>query len=1463
LLLARRGLRATAETVASVALLLVLLDGYVVRSENLFGVQAIPATVYFGVVCLVTAAVAAAYSFQSHLIAPRYATLLALQPVIPLLAWESVRGPAGWSLVLSGVALVNLAFGIALGRSTERRLATNLAGGPAAESTVDDDEPVGEPPHSAARIADELMRDMAWVLFALAFGASAAYAVSALATTQTLAPTLRAAMVVLIAAAIGVAGSLSWRRGPIPDVASGIATLAVVAAFARVGSVAVPGHTLVFTAGAVALATVGIPFLPADARRGPRFAGSAAAAATTLLLLFTAMPVIAAPVRAAWPVWHANVEKYAAAVSDAAGNDAWQLVVAALLITLAGVAVAPTAFREDVLVIGLALAALVTPAALHLGWLTTPGLTVTVAIMAGALALAVRRPRTAWLLLGVATVLGCYAAAASLADPVATTLTLAAITVAGAVIAWVPRTARSDPRSEVVVLRVTDAAAGGALFALPGTAASGAAILFTGAISEPGPGHIGAASAVLTLSFLALALSLGIAAIIQVARREQSPPVLIGATSGATAVFIAALVAPGTTAIDIVLAALMLVSATMLWLAPRMDDRRTFGPGFTGSDAAAAAVTIAAITAVARAVTLASAGIELITIAVLVTLVAIGARNLPESWRRGPVAGGAIVGGIAGAYAGVLAVIGAVGVIRAADPPWRAPLGRAWQANADQVLNYGWQVPIALLLFAGAAAIAMPGSPPAESGLGEPRPARVAWSYGDHAACSAAALAAMAAPVGLDLGWQSPMVLGWVAATAIALWAVPARSPRTAYFRLVSAGVVGVFAAGASLVRPGATAGTLLALAASAILVATLAAAVTVRGGTATPGLIEPLPKQAHLTVVGGAAVAGALLALPGAAAAAAAGLQRAPDAALVLTASLAAASAGLAAAALGCRRIPGFLPYVTVGVAAGATITAIVALPTERSSAVVYAAAAALLGVLAELVRAGNRSPSQTWLPARGFRPDRTRLPIRAWRQVSTQGGFTGGVAAAAGIPAAIVVVFVGPAVMAALLGPYRWINMPWTGTPENASDLGSFERYSGNGTNVLAAALLTLAAALVAFGLGGGTRAVVNRSVAIVVPGIALTMLIAPLALDLPWPAQPTAALLVSTIAGLGVALTAPPPVSEATSGLRVARRLVFAIAVLAGFAGGAGSLATRSQTLTWLAGSVVVGTIGALFGKFPLARMLGWHVAASTAQGFAFAAGLAAGLSLMLCAFPVLIVSALLLVVAAALPRLRPGPTVGREALTLEAAGYAGALASIVLTLGSAAHTAAVLTALGAILGLSAARPGRTGSHRVYLIIAASVSELVAIWLLLSIVNVALPEAYTLPFAVLALITGLLEIKRRPELGSWVAYGPALVAGFAPSLAIVLISESPPLRRVLLILAAVVTVAVGALRRQKAPVAVGSAVTVVATLHELVTIGLPWPILLLLFVGTGVLLVSLGATYEQRARLDRLRGAYRGMR
>ncbi|MFG2038347.1 SCO7613 C-terminal domain-containing membrane protein [Dactylosporangium sp. NPDC048998] len=1456
LVLVRRGLSATAETVASVALLLVLLDGYVVRSEKLFGADRPQFSTYLGIVCLATAGVAAVYSMQSHLIASRYATLLALQPVLPLLALDKIHGPTGWSMALSGVALIDLGFAVALKRSVQRRIDAHH------ENAAAEDQPA----HTGRtnRIADGLMRDLAWSLFALASALALMSAAVGLASTAERVATMQAAVAMLVAAALGVGGSLAWRRGALTDTAAGIATGAVVVAIARVGAVWLPGSTPLFLALAVTVAAAGVPFLPADARRGPRYAVSVSAAGAALLVLVRAFPGIVAPLRAAWPVWNADLSGYAGRVHEAVGRDGWQYVIAVLLLTGAcvlmftgrsepvavslrpgrGASVPPDELRADVGVVGAALTLLVAPAALGLSWLAIPALAVSAAIAAGALALRVRAAHTAWACLGAALVLGTYAAAASMTRPAATAITLTAITVAGAAIALLPSPHQTDGNRMAASRRVSDAAAGGALFALPGAAAAAAAIVF---------GDLpGGATVVLVLSFLALAVSLGVAALTQVARGEPSPPLLAGATAGTVAVGVATVVARGATTIDLVIGLLMVIAAVMLWAAPRMDDRRTFGIDFSGADAAAAAVTTAAIGAVARAVSLAASGIEVVTLALLVFIVAVAARTLPEEWRRGPVVGAAMVGFGTGLYAGALSVVGAIGVIRAADPAWHAPLDAHWAATAYGLVQFGWQVPIALLLLAGAAAIGLP------------------QPYGDDTASAALVLATLGAPVGLGLGWQAPMVIGWAAATGVAAWASFARSWRGAYTRLGAALVAGTFAAGAGLVRPGATAGTLAALGVSGVFIAGLARNVARlrQGRPADASQGRPAqggrdPDDGPLGVVGGTAVAGALFAFTGAAAAVVGGIY--PDrASTILIAALATAAVGLAAAAAAAQKAPGYLPYVSAGVAVSATTTAIAALIVQRDGAVVYAAAAALLGVLVELLRANWHTPAEPE-PARGFRPDRTSRPVTRWERSRIPRNFALGVAAAAGIPAAIVVVFLAPALFAALAGPYRWIEQPWTGTPETAADLGPLVQYAGNSTHVLGAFLLTVAGALMAVGLGGSGQAVANRAVAIVVPGAALTLLIAPAALHAPWPVQPTLALLVSTIAGLGLALTVPPIADSPDGRLMIhARRLVFAIAALAAGAGGAGSLATREQTLSWLAGSVVVGAIGGIWGRTTNGRMLGWHVAASTAEGLAIAAGLAAGLGIKQCAFPLLIVATALLVVGAALPRLRPSDTINREALTIEAAGYAGAGIAVLLTLGSPAHTAAALTAVGAVLGLSAARKGRSPRHRTVLIIAASVAEMLAIWLLLITVRVALPEAYTLPFAALALITGLIEIRNRPELGSWLAYGPALVAGFAPSLAIAVAQpDSPELRRVLLILAGVITVAIGAVRQQKAPVAVGAAVTVISTVNELFRIGMPLWMMLLLFTGTGVLLISLGATYEQRQRLDRLRGVYRGMR
>lgn len=152
-----------------------------------------------------------------------------------------------------------------------------------------------------------------------------------------------------------------------------------------------------------------------------------------------------------------------------------------------------------------------------------------------------------------------------------------------------------------------------------------------------------------------------------------------------------------------------------------------------------------------------------------------------------------------------------------------------------------------------------------------------------------------------------------------------------------------------------------------------------------------------------------------------------------------------------------------------------------------------------------------------------------------------------------------------------------------------------------------------------------------------------------------------------------------------------------------------------------------------------------------------------------------------------------------------------------------------------------------------------EIVAWWILMRVADVALPEAYTLPFAALALLVGVLELRHRPDLSSWVAYGPALVAAFVPTLAIVLATDSSMLRQVLLLLGAVAVLIFGTTSQQQAPVIVGAAVTAIAAIHALFSLG-PW----LVLIPAGLVLLVLGASNERRRRAqERLQTALRGMR
>ena len=514
----------------------------------------------------------------------------------------------------------------------------------------------------------------------------------------------------------------------------------------------------------------------------------------------------------------------------------------------------------------------------------------------------------------------------------------------------------------MVARTAADAAAGGAVFAFPGAVAALTATLVTGR----GTTTDFAATAVLVTTYLALALVLAYAALVQVIRRRPTPPIVAGAIAAATVVAIATLMVDSRTAVDIVVALLLLASALLLWLAPSMDERIVFGQRLDGADIAAAAVTVAGIAALARATSLVVEGGELVMVAALVLAVSLGTRSLREErWRRGPVTGAAVVGAVVAALAGWGALGAAIGVIRAASPVWEAPLGDQWSQIAAEHAAFGVQPPVALFLLAAAAAIAMP------------KPA------GDDVAAVLAGLAAVSLPVAFDLGWAAPLVIGLMATLAFGTAAVVAWNPHTGYTRLGVGTAVGIHTVAASLVEPSATAGTLLGLLTVGVIVAL--AGWLVDQGREDEEHGRRLTRSSHVAVVGGAALAGALLAGAGACAAFSATLT--PRASTCRSRPRWPAprsawpSAGSCAARRRCT-----CPTSRPACPAPPPIAALTSLATDLPAAI-YAAAAALIGVMAELLRVRTERRDDGMGAAAGWRPDRTPVPLPSWRAVRRPG--------------------------------------------------------------------------------------------------------------------------------------------------------------------------------------------------------------------------------------------------------------------------------------------------------------------------------------------------------------------------------------------------------------------------------------------------------------------------------------------
>ncbi len=1485
--LARRGLSSTAETVAAVGLVLLPMTLYALDDSAVSG--NLSTAVYLGITFAVTAVAGFLYAGVTRLAAPRYATVIALQPVPPLLAYPMIESPAGWGLTLALVALLDLLLlttVIRPGRLVPRGPAgrpgaadrAGLAEGDARDAGAQDfaareddpdlmperpesrpeepdliidaltgprrrwlptrifpgRRPEGAPPAGTVPLAPpatppsaDWLRELTFALLCAAVAGSLLYAGGALIGAGAVPDAVRSGLILVLAAVIASAAARLLENITARNIAGAVLTCAVIAACARIAAVAAPPWTLVAAAAAVAGTGAVVGMVPAEVRRGPQLASALALTIIGLFIAVDALRAALAPVQAARPVWNADTAGYAQRIADAAGQAGWLLALSALMLTVAAALALPAGYRHEGAVAGVALTALAVPASLGLRWSEAPWPLVLGAIGLGAAGLAAGRRRAAVAHVAAAGVVGLFGAGAALSATWLTAAVLTALAGAGVMVAIA---ARQIP-VRLYAWLVGDWAAGAAALALPGAAVT--AVL---AMSDPGGGPPATEDVTvpaLAVGFLAVAGTLTYAAVFQVARREVSLPLTVGTGLGAVAMALAALLAEGATAPDVWVGALLLAAAGLLFFAKSIDSGRRADRILDGPDIAAAAATVAICGALARVAALAFPQAPLAVAGVVVLLVALGVRALPVDWRRGPVRGLAVAGLVVGAIAAWQALAAGLRILGAPGPLWASDLS-GYPATAPPG---AWQAPVTLLLIAIAAAAAMPAP----------------YSYDIGAV--AATLATIGAPAAFGLPWWSPLLIGSAVALGYGVAAATAFDPRAALARAAVAAVVTLHFVGAGLVRPWSTALALTAVMLIGLLVATMARADLVAAPAAVGGPDEPMVVVArdesgmprHRGQIGGAATAGVLLAAPGVFAAVAA--DQGHDAQVVLTAALAASSICLAVLCLTARWIPQYLPWATAGLVGGATITALASVPSQFPTAM-YAAAAALLGVIAEMLRGATQAPALT------VAPERYWASRRGWTSLRPGGlrrwpvdPATGAVAVAI-LPTLLALVSIGPALMAALFDPFQQLGAIWDGPVAALTDPPG---GSVDGTSVLAAVLLTAAAALAALGFGGRPA----EAVPVILPGLAITLLIAPIALDVAWPASTGAALVVFTITMLGLALT-PPPVADRAPLLRGTRTVVFVIGLMAGGAGLAGSLATRQLTLLTLGSAIGVGLVAALAGRTSYARILGWLFAAMMGQFFVLTAALVAGLEPAWAAFGVLAVGAALLVLEASLPRLGL-PAYRREAATIEWSGYASALLAAALAYDSPEHLAALMAAFGAVLGLAAIRPDRGPRQRRTLFWLAVGFEVVGWWLFMTLSDVVLPEAYTLPFAALALVVGIVEARGRPELSSWAAYGPALLAAFVPTIGIVLATDPGALRELLLLLGAVTTLIVGSRLQQQAPVVIGAVATAIAAIHFATTLVGPW----LVLVPVGALLVLLGATNENRRRTQDLRGRLGRMR
>jgi hypothetical protein len=1444
--LIRARLVSTAETLTTVGLLLVPVDGYLVSQLPPIAKSGVPAATIAGVIFGVTTAIAFVLHRATKLSTARYAVVLYAQPVLPLLAYPMIKDAAGFALVFAVLAAADAI----IARSIELSQREPLA--------IGGQHPLMHPEVLEGAWSSFWLRELTWALHGVAVLTSIAFGTAALWRPDTVAEAARGGATLLLGCGVGLLGALILRTRPLPDVAAGALTLAWIAVSGRVASQALPHQTLLVLAVALVVTGFGVRVIPPAARRGPQIASTLAVATVGAFVIGAAVRAAVAPIRAGLPIWHQKApEEYQAILGLASSTMGASLVLTIALTALAAALALPPAFRREVAVGAAAFAGLAAPASLRLPEVATlwvlAGTAIAIAAVGigigalnikaspavkaaepqrtngvykladqwfgpadaaqyGAPGIAANTARSARAHAIATAVVGVVAILASLNRPSATAMVLAVITVAGVVLtiahdllptAEEPASAQTtqslsqigEPRRSVTQV-IADTSAGAAAFAAP-SAVAAIVVTLAPAASAAQP-SIPLVAAALTASG-----TLGYVALRQVAHRVIGMPLAIGSGLGALVITLATFGVRRTEFADTLVATLMLVGAVLLILSSSIDSgMRRADRMYDGADYAAAMVVAGAIAAVTRAVSLVDEHVWLTVAALMVLLTAMGIRALREEYRRGPVLGAAAAGLVVLLYAGYPALLNGIRAVSVQGGLWSGDL-KPQMAAASPL---GWQGPLALVVLAVAATIGLP----------KPR------NYDAAALC--AGLATVGAPAALGWPWWSPIVLGLVTACAFAIAATVAPEPHAGYARITVAIALACYALGAALVRPETTAAALAVVGLIGVTIVGLSSVmgrVVVSGEVSTVDIrAAQLAQASHLGMIGGTGTVAVLLAAPGTVAVLA--FMSGGDRTLILTAALATISLGLAVVGLIRRTIAAYLGWASVGVAVAGTAVAIGEV-TGPFPTGVLAATAVLLVILAELLRTGTVAHTPPRFASR------FKLPA-----YPAAGAFAGVL-----LPALLAVAALWPLIVAALTKPYQTIGHVWKGSP---TPLAVADTTIGRSA-ALTAVMLTVSAAIAAVGFGGGA----NRAVARVAPVVALALLIMPYALHGSWAQATLAGLSVFTICMLGVALTDPPTDSEADRSLRTTRIIVVLMGLIGGGAGLAGALATPGLTIFTFGGAVCVGVAAALGGRSQLARILGWLFAAVSGELFVVSISLDIGLDRTWTALGVLAVGAVLIIGAALLPRFAKSGS-RPEAAAVEWAGHFAAVIALILSIQSPPTVGILLAAWSAVLGVVAGRPTHSLLQQRAYFWASAGCALGAWWLFAQYARVVEPEAYTVPFALVVLLVGVIELRQRPDLGSRAAFTPGLVAAFGPSLVIVL-AKTDPVREGILLVAAVATLIYGSMRRQRAPIEVGAAVTTITTLHALTLAFSAW----IIMIPLGIVALVLGANSERRRRLQ----------